>query len=330
MGLRASAPSVSSTWGCNRRVGIAGSGEAAAAHACTEFRPEPWNPTRVLRCPGGHGQRSLGRPHRGSRHCDRLDARRPGRCETHRDAEDRQQARADREALESQADELVAAVLAVRVAGNEHDHLYGRWLAPPPAAAPGRVRRDVGRAGPSLCRWTPTVECGWMAACSVTVPARAVGMSPRSDSRMKRRSRGMFPPGGTRKVQVLAGQCLHVRNPGVQGRGRVRRRLPEDRLRPVSLLKHASERAGRSEDAPGGLPSRVLPPSRDGSAIARLFPFAPVRGGPDRLSGPPRTGVVVWWRAPDGWRVRPRRRDVPCPDAAEHRRRRIRGRAGSG
>lgn len=46
-----------------------------------------------------------------------------------RRAEARKQAEADRAALEAQADELVAAVLAVRIAGNAHDHLLGGWRA---------------------------------------------------------------------------------------------------------------------------------------------------------------------------------------------------------
>ncbi|MFJ6393962.1 hypothetical protein ACIQJT_41025 [Streptomyces sp. NPDC091972] len=41
--------------------------------------------------------------------------------------EQRKQAEADRAALEAQADELVTAVLAVRVVGNTHDHLWGSW-----------------------------------------------------------------------------------------------------------------------------------------------------------------------------------------------------------
>ncbi|MFG2097265.1 hypothetical protein [Streptomyces sp. NPDC048612] len=43
--------------------------------------------------------------------------------------EARKEAAADRAALEAQADEFVAAVLAVKVAGNTHDHLYAGWSA---------------------------------------------------------------------------------------------------------------------------------------------------------------------------------------------------------
>ncbi|MFD9466788.1 hypothetical protein [Streptomyces sp. NPDC060027] len=43
--------------------------------------------------------------------------------------EARKEAASDRAALEAQANELVAAVLAVKVAGNTHDHLYGGWRA---------------------------------------------------------------------------------------------------------------------------------------------------------------------------------------------------------
>jgi hypothetical protein len=43
--------------------------------------------------------------------------------------EARKEAAADRAALEAQANEFVAAVLAVKVAGNAHDHLYAGWRA---------------------------------------------------------------------------------------------------------------------------------------------------------------------------------------------------------
>ncbi|MER6639705.1 hypothetical protein ABT285_29745 [Streptomyces microflavus] len=46
-----------------------------------------------------------------------------------RRTERRRQAAVDRDALEAQADEVVAAVLAVQIAGNAHDHLYGGWKA---------------------------------------------------------------------------------------------------------------------------------------------------------------------------------------------------------
>ncbi|GGU11326.1 hypothetical protein GCM10010272_65620 [Streptomyces lateritius] len=46
-----------------------------------------------------------------------------------RHAEARKDAAADRAALEAQADELVAAVLALRIAGDTHDHVWGGWAA---------------------------------------------------------------------------------------------------------------------------------------------------------------------------------------------------------
>lgn len=46
-----------------------------------------------------------------------------------RQAEARKDAAAERAALEAQADELVAAVLALRVAGDTHDHVWGGWGA---------------------------------------------------------------------------------------------------------------------------------------------------------------------------------------------------------
>lgn len=46
-----------------------------------------------------------------------------------RQAEVRKDAAADRAALEAQADELVAAVLALRIAGDTHDHVWAGWPA---------------------------------------------------------------------------------------------------------------------------------------------------------------------------------------------------------
>ncbi|MGA5198247.1 hypothetical protein [Streptomyces exfoliatus] len=46
-----------------------------------------------------------------------------------RHTEARKDAAAERAALESQADELVAAVLALRIAGDTHDHVWGGWAA---------------------------------------------------------------------------------------------------------------------------------------------------------------------------------------------------------
>ncbi|WP_158866627.1 hypothetical protein [Streptomyces xanthophaeus] len=46
-----------------------------------------------------------------------------------RQAEARKDAAAERAALQAQADDLVAAVLALRVAGDTHDHIWGGWAA---------------------------------------------------------------------------------------------------------------------------------------------------------------------------------------------------------
>ncbi|MCX5199273.1 hypothetical protein OOK31_36240 [Streptomyces sp. NBC_00249] len=46
-----------------------------------------------------------------------------------RQAEARKDAAAERAALQAQADELVAAVLALRVTGDTHDHIWGGWAA---------------------------------------------------------------------------------------------------------------------------------------------------------------------------------------------------------
>ncbi|MEU6703874.1 hypothetical protein [Streptomyces wuyuanensis] len=46
-----------------------------------------------------------------------------------RKTETRKDAAADRAALEAQANELVAAILALRIAGNVHDHAWGGWGA---------------------------------------------------------------------------------------------------------------------------------------------------------------------------------------------------------
>lgn len=46
-----------------------------------------------------------------------------------RHTEARKDAAAERAALDAQADELVAAVLALRIAGDTHDHLWGGWGA---------------------------------------------------------------------------------------------------------------------------------------------------------------------------------------------------------
>lgn len=46
-----------------------------------------------------------------------------------RHAEARKDSAAERAALEAQADELVAAVLALQIAGDTHDHVWGGWAA---------------------------------------------------------------------------------------------------------------------------------------------------------------------------------------------------------
>ncbi|MEU0061707.1 hypothetical protein, partial [Streptomyces sp. NPDC006334] len=51
------------------------------------------------------------------------NARRTRKTEARKDAE------ADRAALEAQADELVAAVLALKVAGHMHDQFFAGWRA---------------------------------------------------------------------------------------------------------------------------------------------------------------------------------------------------------
>ncbi|MFF3208673.1 MULTISPECIES: hypothetical protein [unclassified Streptomyces] len=108
-------------------------------------------------------------------------------------AEDRQQARAGREALEAQADELVAAVLAVQVAGAAHDHLYGSWKARVPAAlstvgalAAAYLRNQNreptaaalvsghGEAAASLAQWNRDSA---LSAAGLTVPLTRLGVA---------------------------------------------------------------------------------------------------------------------------------------------------------
>ncbi|GAA3122975.1 hypothetical protein [Streptomyces goshikiensis] len=64
-----------------------------------------------------------------------------------RRTEARKEAAADRAALEAQADELVAAVLAVQVAGNVHGHLWGGWKA-----RLAVVLRALGEGGAAYAR----------------------------------------------------------------------------------------------------------------------------------------------------------------------------------
>ncbi|MFF4442426.1 hypothetical protein [Streptomyces sp. NPDC001621] len=85
--------------------------------------------------------------------------------------EDRKDAAAERAALEAQANELVTAVLALKIAGNTHDHLFAGWgakgrvalsaLTQGSAAAllAGKVGRAsglpviIGEAGRIVDRW---------------------------------------------------------------------------------------------------------------------------------------------------------------------------------
>ncbi|GAA3372148.1 hypothetical protein GCM10017744_102480 [Streptomyces antimycoticus] len=83
-----------------------------------------------------------------------------------RRTEARKEAAADRAALEAQADELVAAVLAVKVAGNAHDHLWGGWRARATVAMQAAVRGGAGyvRSGQ---RGFPAVLAGYGDAARV-------------------------------------------------------------------------------------------------------------------------------------------------------------------
>jgi hypothetical protein len=47
-------------------------------------------------------------------------------------------------ALEAQANKLVAAVLALKVAGNTHDHLWGAVMVPAPFRSGGPCDRPLG------------------------------------------------------------------------------------------------------------------------------------------------------------------------------------------
>ncbi len=74
-----------------------------------------------------------------------------------RQTEARKDAASERAALEKQANELVAAVLALRVTGDTHDHVWGGWRARCRVALRALVHGAVayglaGRAGgPALC-----------------------------------------------------------------------------------------------------------------------------------------------------------------------------------
>ncbi|MEU9272318.1 hypothetical protein AB0E04_44005 [Streptomyces sp. NPDC048251] len=83
-----------------------------------------------------------------------------------RRAEARKQADTDRAELAGQADELVAAVLAVRVAGNAYDHLWGSWRARAAVALRAAVQGGAayGLAGRS---GFPAAMTGYGAASGV-------------------------------------------------------------------------------------------------------------------------------------------------------------------
>ncbi|MGA4950943.1 hypothetical protein [Streptomyces lydicamycinicus] len=70
--------------------------------------------------------------------------------------EARKDAAADRAALEAQANEFVAAVLAVKVAGNAHDHIWGGWKARGRAILRALVEGGAAYAG-SPQRGSPAV-----------------------------------------------------------------------------------------------------------------------------------------------------------------------------
>ncbi|MBI0313686.1 hypothetical protein [Streptomyces javensis] len=83
-----------------------------------------------------------------------------------RRTEARKEAAADRAVLEAQADELIAAVLAVRVAGDAHDHVWGGWRARATVALRAAIRGGAGyvRSGQ---RGFPAVLTGYGDAARV-------------------------------------------------------------------------------------------------------------------------------------------------------------------
>ncbi|MFJ4368032.1 hypothetical protein ACIP4S_28300 [Streptomyces chartreusis] len=80
--------------------------------------------------------------------------------------EARKEVAADRAALEAQADELVAAVLAVKAAGNAHDHLWGSWKAKAAVGLRAAVRGGAAYAR-SGQRGFPAVMAGYGDAATV-------------------------------------------------------------------------------------------------------------------------------------------------------------------
>jgi hypothetical protein len=83
-----------------------------------------------------------------------------------RQAEARKDAAENRAVLETQADELVAAVLAVRVAGNAHDHLLGGWKARAMVALRAAIQGGAAYAQ-SGQRGVPAFMAGYGDAASV-------------------------------------------------------------------------------------------------------------------------------------------------------------------
>ncbi|MFH9829377.1 hypothetical protein [Streptomyces bobili] len=83
-----------------------------------------------------------------------------------RRTEARKEAAGERAALEAQANELVAAVLAVKVAGNAHDHLFGSWKAKAAVCLRAAVRGGAvyARSGQ---RGFPAVMAGYGEAAIV-------------------------------------------------------------------------------------------------------------------------------------------------------------------
>jgi hypothetical protein len=129
-----------------------------------------------------------------------------------RQAEARKEAIADRAALEAQADELVAAVLALRVAGDTHDHLWGRWRAKLPVltwaivqggAAYVRsgqkgfpaVMAAYGDAAPVIARWdrASAVSAAGLAAPLSRLGAAAAPLLRRQEPDLQRLPRGCSP-----------------------------------------------------------------------------------------------------------------------------------------
>ncbi|PKW05299.1 2-oxoglutarate dehydrogenase E1 component [Streptomyces sp. 1222.5] len=85
-----------------------------------------------------------------------------------RKAEERKEAAADRASLEARADELVTAVLALKVAGNMHDQLYTGW------GAKGRVMLAALPQGGAAAVRTPNRMIFWVRSRYATDVARVV------------------------------------------------------------------------------------------------------------------------------------------------------------